>query len=509
MMMDQINEKRGENEIYTYYIHPYKRILYYVLPICTTRKPVIAKLISILSTKSFRKGDVTDGLYLIINFSLFIIIPAEPKEQRTSSKPMDSPDNSYRTCPVCLQIFIKQSHLDSHIKLKHQDKVEGKIGGTTHTCDSDQDQGSKNKTAKEFLCTFCKKSYADKQNLDLHVAVVHKDDRNHSNEKALSCSLCEKHFSSEKKLGRHINAVHKKVKSKPSSLQEGKGEIDAADDKVRSIACPLCNKSFSTKSKLARHKRHHTKEKPFTCSLCNKHFYRKEDVKNHVDAVHKKLKPFSCPKCPQSFAQKQVRDRHVSRKHKTDPTQLSFSCMHCSQSFASQKDLSEHAKLHKDKLFSCSHCDKQFYKKQSVQKHVDSVHKQLRPYLCTVCGKCFAVKWNLTEHLRFHEENKSFSCYLCDKQFYKKQHVNKHIDMVHKKLRPYCCTLCGTSFVDRSGYFRHVRRIHKSVLSRDESELYLASQNADQEDDNVDINANPMRAQLDDNSQIRLVLPSQ
>ena len=51
-------------------------------------------------------------------------------------------------------------------------------------------------------------------------------------------------------------------------------------------------------------------------------------------------------------------------------------------------------------------------------------------------------------------------CGICNKQFSHKSHVQRHINIVHKKLRPHKCDDCGEAF-DRKLYLRnHQNKAH-------------------------------------------------
>uniref|UniRef100_A0A8D3DPZ8 Uncharacterized protein n=1 Tax=Scophthalmus maximus TaxID=52904 RepID=A0A8D3DPZ8_SCOMX len=52
---------------------------------------------------------------------------------------------------------------------------------------------------------------------------------------------------------------------------------------------------------------------------------------------------------------------------------------------------------------TCSDCGKSFTNEASLRKHKATVHERLRPYVCTVCQKCFGQYNDLTRHLRLHQ----------------------------------------------------------------------------------------------------------
>lgn len=59
-------------------------------------------------------------------------------------------------------------------------------------------------------------------------------------------------------------------------------------------------------------------------------------------------------------------------------------------------------------------------------RHINGVHKKLKPHECDQCNKAFAQKANLIRHKRVHSGEKPYSCKLCRKRFREKHHLNMH-----------------------------------------------------------------------------------
>ena len=72
------------------------------------------------------------------------------------------------------------------------------------------------------------------------------------------------------------------------------------------------------------------------------------------------------------------------------------------------------------KPFICSHCGKQFKHKHNLQNHV-KVHYETAPK-CPECGKQFSRKSNLKQHLLIHSDIKPFKCDYCERAF-RQKHV--------------------------------------------------------------------------------------
>ena len=80
-----------------------------------------------------------------------------------------------------------------------------------------------------------------------------------------------------------------------------------------------------------------------------------------------------------------------------------------------------------------------------------------KPFSCSVCGKCFADRSNMTLHMRLHSGEKPYQCQVCCKSFTKKHHLKTHINY-HTGLKPYACSKCGLHFSQSSNMRTHHKK---------------------------------------------------
>ena len=59
-----------------------------------------------------------------------------------------------------------------------------------------------------------------------------------------------------------------------------------------------------------------------------------------------------------------------------------------------------------------------------------------------------------------HERKKSFNC-ICDSNFSKKQHLNRHIESVHERKKPFKCNHCGKAFSRKANLNGHIEKVHE------------------------------------------------
>ena len=55
------------------------------------------------------------------------------------------------------------------------------------------------------------------------------------------------------------------------------------------------------------------------------------------------------------------------------------------------------------------------------------LHTKEKPFKCDLCGQPFAVKSNLTRHMRSHTGEKRFSCVMCNKLFSRNSNMKYHM----------------------------------------------------------------------------------
>ena len=55
--------------------------------------------------------------------------------------------------------------------------------------------------------------------------------------------------------------------------------------------------------------------KPFKCSVCDVKFTNKQNLRKHIDCVHKGIKPFNCKSCDYKAAYKVDLKKHIESVH--------------------------------------------------------------------------------------------------------------------------------------------------------------------------------------------------
>ncbi|XP_061487632.1 zinc finger protein 341 isoform X2 [Rhineura floridana] len=112
-----------------------------------------------------------------------------------------------------------------------------------------------------------------------------------------------------------------------------------------------------------------------------------------------------------------------NRRLKTDssllegkPKSPKLKCTYCDKAFTKNFDLQQHIRSHTgEKPFQCIVCGRAFAQKSNVKKHMQT-HKV---YKCVVktCAQTFHKLDSFLEHIKNHQEELSYRCHLCSKDF--------------------------------------------------------------------------------------------
>nr|XP_034492265.1 zinc finger protein 764 isoform X1 [Marmota flaviventris] len=151
------------------------------------------------------------------------------------------------------------------------------------------------------------------------------------------------------------------------------------------------------------------------------------------------------------------RGRPPLRAHPSVPrADQRHGCYVCGKSFAWRSTLVEHLYTHTgEKPFCCPDCGKGFGRASSLSKH-RAIHRGERPHRCPDCGRAFTQRSALTTHLRVHTGEKPYRCADCGRCFSQSSALHQH-QRVHSGKTPFPCTDCGRAFAHASDLRRHLR----------------------------------------------------
>lgn len=272
----------------------------------------------------------------------------------------------------------------------------------------------------------------------------------------LLCSQCQLSFSTEAFLQRHTEHFH----TAPAAEEGEPRDYTTADpaasvvvlsiDPVESRTCGDCGKTFKQITHLKRHKLCvHSNKRPYCCQHCRRTFSQASGLIRH-QVVHRKQWVFDVPN--------EISEKEVSLPESTD---LFVSADPVVTDETKEMNVSEiHEEMDATKIEStsagkadasqsnCSDCGKSFINELSLKKHKVTVHEKLRPYVCTLCQKCFGQYNDLNKHLRCHKREAKrkktgnrlgkpntmpFRCAECSVAFSSVDKLEQHISEAHSQ----------------------------------------------------------------------------
>ena len=221
--------------------------------------------------------------------------------------------------------------------------------------------------------------------------------------------------------------------------------------------CTICAKSYKSENKLAAQNRmahNRFDNKPLVCLHCDRMFYHHAHLTKHItkhNKVSKRIQgPFKCSICSETFD-----DKQIFREHKKSHT---YDCSTCGKIFATKGQLTEHLICHVDERpFTCAVCGMAFKRKTHLSTHI-LTHSEDRLFECSTCSKSFRQKASLIKHIKvIHKGVKlpSADCPTCGKKFATKDRLTAHL-ICHRDDRPFPCAVCEKAFKRRTDLSAHM-----------------------------------------------------
>ena len=119
--------------------------------------------------------------------------------------------------------------------------------------------------------------------------------------------------------------------------------------------------------------------------------------------------------------------------------------------------------LHEPMKHTChvEGCERQFRRKQGLERHITEFHNNVKLFKCSFkgCSEAFSRKSGLILHERNHTGEKPIICSYCDKAF-KNPRAHVAHERTHTGEKPYACTICDMRFTQQIHMKLHQQRVH-------------------------------------------------
>ncbi|KAH0998590.1 hypothetical protein HUJ05_009534 [Dendroctonus ponderosae] len=191
------------------------------------------------------------------------------------------------------------------VLIKTEDELTSNLSSTQTT----DPQAARTKL-KKYKCNFCWAFFADKSNLDVHLA-------RHSENHPFECDICGLKFKRIRQLTIHHNTHTKK----------------------RQFNCDICNKTFVLHSELFFHMKTHSDQRPYACDICSSKFKKRYQLVKHRNN-HMILTEYTCSICDKTFVIERFYKDHLKTHSEEGPLQ----CDICNIQFKLKDTLLQHCR---------------------------------------------------------------------------------------------------------------------------------------------------------------------
>ncbi|XP_066154943.1 zinc finger protein 58-like isoform X2 [Euwallacea fornicatus] len=404
-----------------------------------------------------------DGTPIPINNSVFATINSSLNQQPTVEA-QNSPktvDDLFSTvlankCKICSYLSEDIQQIKSHINVKHLN-VEMPSGTSLLLSNSTKDLTEVKKELVVYVCSECHKVCTNKNDLREH--------------------MIESHGLVTEPEPPDPSSTFKETENKPIRKAEAYlddiniGLVRKQEKFLQRLKCTVkgCLAGFPSHELRNKHEKLHvgTAKNMFNCADCNNTFRLWSIARSHMYTDHGiDFGMVVCPMCNIYKSYKPVRVLKHMMIHSEDKPYL---CADCGKKFKQLAQLKNHEALHKipedmptwSTVKQCPKCSEFFSNSKSLKCHIKTIHEQIKPFICNICGHKSSRKAMLELHMRQHTASKPYKCDYCNFRTGDHNSLRKHL-MRHEGMVTYQCPYCPYSCIQAVSIKTHLQSKHKS-----------------------------------------------
>ncbi|XP_037939466.1 transcription factor grauzone-like isoform X1 [Teleopsis dalmanni] len=280
----------------------------------------------------------------------------------------------------------------------------------------------------------------------------------------LTCDVCKISVESYDALQSHFNLLHNippyvKCCSKTYTKLNRLVEHIEWHQNPEKFKCTICNKLTSSKSYLEKHINSHSlRERPKrSCSICNKEYRGSKCYRSH-NLEEKDIMEINCDLCNKCFMTPQRLRRHIDSIHNNI---CPYVCDICGKKYKFKPSFDRHVLEHQgivEPPQQCDICNEWLKNKHSLRLH-RFTHMDINTD-CKICGRTCPSRTALLRHVNYsHKLQKNLSCNYCDRTFKQEKNLKEHM-AIHTGLQLYSCPHCAKECRSKSNMYVHIKRKH-------------------------------------------------
>ena len=366
-----------------------------------------------------------------VDESMLIEPPTKKIKKEHDDKTSEGASSNKLQCRHCKKTFSNKTEQQLHLAacISKRPRRESILP---------KDYLKKRAKLKQFFCPLCDDKFSEYADVNQHISEDHEVNENTQ----FSCKSCSKTFGNKERWVSHLNDTEHMAKL------------------YISFQATCCNKTFKTHKACYNHERVHTRQSPYHCEKCDRYFLKKHHLSVHLKGCQNSERPYACPYCSRSYKTSNQLQHHLEGGH-------SFQCATCQQNFSCKPYLKAHLEESPSCIKNiCSRCNNlEFGTVAELAFHKSEIHdsKGRKTFSCADCGQTYCEAYKLKQHMEWHATGcYPFQCTEdgCAVICYKKSKLESHVKRVHLKIFEYECQTCGEEFKAKKHHDEHRSKVH-------------------------------------------------